>query len=314
MSEEATRAMSGYSAPAVAGSDSRNPLAMFLADPDSHLADILYLYFRTYKRQLIYRLFERAITHRSGDSSGTLCIADVGASMGFDMKYVLNRQTGAFHTMPPWGRTHVTLVEGDDHLIADGEKEWSGLGAAIGLTYQYAKADLARSLPLPDASQHIVLCSEVVEHLVEPERLFVEMHRVLKPGGHLILTTDNCPSALQHIRRIPRWLSGSYGTAYAPPDRAGEVVGQVYGQDSPIYGHIGLHPTRFWEQLAKGAGFAITSFGTYESVRRGGGRKTPAALAAYFAVGFLVSLLPARVGRYFGDTTAFLATKAPAAR
>jgi hypothetical protein len=88
----------------------------------------------------------------------------------------------------------------------------------------------------------------------------------------------------------------------------------VYGTDSPIYSHIGLHPTRFWERLARRAGFTIASFGTYKSVRRGGGRKTPAALAAYFVIGFLVSLLPARAGRYFGDTTAFLATKAGAVR
>src|ERR1044072_6396492 len=182
--------------------ESRNPLAMFLADPNSHLADILYLYFRTYKRQLIYRLFERAVQRTRGVTGGRLSVADIGASMGFDMKYVLSRETDAFREPPRWGRTHVTFVEGDDHLIADGHKEWSGLGTAIGMTYEYAKADIASSLPLPDNSQDIVLCSEVVEHLVEPARLFAEMHRVLKPGGHLILTTDNCPSALQHIRRI----------------------------------------------------------------------------------------------------------------
>jgi hypothetical protein len=64
-----------------------------------------------------------------------------------------------------------------------------------------------------------------------------------------------------------------------------------------------LNPTRYWERLAVGAGFAVASFGTYESMRRGGGRKTPGLLALYFTAGFVVSLLPARLGRFFGDTT-----------
>src|SRR5471030_2161094 len=80
-----------------------NPLAVFLADPTSHLGDILYLNFRLYKRELIYKLFMRALDDTQSPATGTLNVADVGASMGFDMKYVLNRLTGGFSQRPRWG-------------------------------------------------------------------------------------------------------------------------------------------------------------------------------------------------------------------
>jgi hypothetical protein len=34
------------------GLDQPDPLAVFLSDPESHLSDILYLYFRIYKKRL----------------------------------------------------------------------------------------------------------------------------------------------------------------------------------------------------------------------------------------------------------------------
>lgn len=47
----------------------------------------------------------------------------------------------------------------------------------------------AQSLGLTDAVFDVVLCTEVLEHLPEPQRAVDEMFRVLKPGGTLLLTT-----------------------------------------------------------------------------------------------------------------------------
>lgn len=44
-------------------------------------------------------------------------------------------------------------------------------------------------LPFRDASFDTVFCSEVLEHVPEPGRLVLEVARILKPGGTLILTT-----------------------------------------------------------------------------------------------------------------------------
>jgi SAM-dependent methyltransferase len=47
----------------------------------------------------------------------------------------------------------------------------------------------AHALPFNDASFELVLCTEVLEHLVNPPQAIAEMRRVLAPGGTLILTT-----------------------------------------------------------------------------------------------------------------------------
>lgn len=47
----------------------------------------------------------------------------------------------------------------------------------------------AQALGIADASFPVVLCTEVLEHLPEPQRAIDEIYRVLEPGGTLLLTT-----------------------------------------------------------------------------------------------------------------------------
>lgn len=47
----------------------------------------------------------------------------------------------------------------------------------------------AHQLPFADAQFPIILCTEVLEHCVEPHTVINEFWRVLAPGGKLILTT-----------------------------------------------------------------------------------------------------------------------------
>lgn len=49
-------------------------------------------------------------------------------------------------------------------------------------------ADVGDMTGVKSARYDTVLCTEVMEHLPRPERLLREVDRVLKPGGHLILT------------------------------------------------------------------------------------------------------------------------------
>ena len=46
-----------------------------------------------------------------------------------------------------------------------------------------------QALGIADATFDVVLCTEVLEHLPEPQQAVDEMFRVLKPGGQLLLTT-----------------------------------------------------------------------------------------------------------------------------
>lgn len=44
------------------------------------------------------------------------------------------------------------------------------------------------NIPFSDSSFEVVLCTEVFEHAVEPEKLLKEISRVLKPGGQIYFT------------------------------------------------------------------------------------------------------------------------------
>src|SRR5438132_3244394 len=47
------------------------------------------------------------------------------------------------------------------------------------------------SLPFPDRSFDVVLCTQVIEHLLAPAEGLHELARVLRPGGTLVITTDS---------------------------------------------------------------------------------------------------------------------------
>lgn len=45
-----------------------------------------------------------------------------------------------------------------------------------------------KTLPYPDATFDAILCTQVLEHVFEPQKFLREIRRVIKPGGKLILT------------------------------------------------------------------------------------------------------------------------------
>jgi SAM-dependent methyltransferase len=60
---------------------------------------------------------------------------------------------------------------------------------------EVARIDLeADRLPWPDASVDVVVCNQVLEHLKNVWLPMAEMHRVLRPGGHAVLSVPNLAS------------------------------------------------------------------------------------------------------------------------
>jgi SAM-dependent methyltransferase len=67
--------------------------------------------------------------------------------------------------------------------------------------------DLIRGLPYPDESFDLVVITEVLEHLENHRAAIAELARVLRPGGHLVLTT---PNIMRLDSRIGFMLAGMH--------------------------------------------------------------------------------------------------------
>src|SRR5207302_4292828 len=71
--------------------------------------------------------------------------------------------------------------------------------------------------PYPCEHFRTVLCCEVIEHLYhDPMHLMSEVNRILKPGGHFVLTTPNI-AALRGVASILQGYHPGFFHAYNKP-------------------------------------------------------------------------------------------------
>lgn len=88
--------------------------------------------------------------------------------------------------------------------IADSILRTAGAAAeAAGVEAELVRANL-ESLPFPDDSFDVVLCVQVIEHLLDPGLGIRELARVLQPGGLLILSTDHDRNLVSRVLNAPR--------------------------------------------------------------------------------------------------------------
>lgn len=76
-------------------------------------------------------------------------------------------------------------------------------------------------LPFVDDSFDLIVSVWVLEHLADPLETFIEVRRVLRPGGHFVFLTPNLRNPLMVMNRIGR----------AVPALQRRLVPRVYGRD-----------------------------------------------------------------------------------
>jgi glycosyltransferase involved in cell wall biosynthesis/SAM-dependent methyltransferase len=109
--------------------------------------------------------------------------------------------------------------------------------------------------PYPGEHFSTVLCCELIEHLFEdPMHLMAEVNRILKPGGHLVLTTPNV-AALRGISAILLGYHPGFFHAYIKPAaESGEVDAR----------HNREYTAREIHRLLDTSGFAVARLETGE--------------------------------------------------
>ena len=148
----------------------------------------------------------------------------------------------------------------------------------LGVPVQTEVADASVSLPLTDNTAAVVVCSEVLEHIPEPESILREIWRVLKPGGIAIFSTPNASNPMLRLSRSDGESDSVEETEWC----------------SPSYGHVSVLSSREWQEHFKRAGFDILQINRGALLfGRHGYDKSPFVVALYFLIDAVLDCLPA---------------------
>lgn len=137
-----------------------------------HVGDKKTIREKTLQSSYLYSRIHDLHNNLSGD------FLDVGSGMGIWAKYVSDK-TGA----TPYG---IDLSE-------------ASIKIAQGNGVHAIKADIESKWEFEDERFDFVSAVQVIEHLLNPDIFLKEAHRVMKPGGHLIITTPNLASWFNRV-------------------------------------------------------------------------------------------------------------------
>ena len=127
--------------------------------------------------------------------------------------------------------------------------DWSGdalrQAQALGLTV--VRADLAApGLPVADGAADVVIMSELIEHLVDPDGAVAEARRVLRPGGSLLLSTPN----------LAAWYNRGLLALGIQPVFSEVSLHGVFGRPGRVVaGHLRLFTRRALTEFLTASGF-----------------------------------------------------------
>ena len=116
--------------------------------------------------------------------------------------------------------------------------------------------DFDAPLPYADGTFDIVVCVEGIEHCENQYQLFRELRRILRDGGHLVLSTPNVMSLSARMR----WLLTGFDDVSPRPIRHDEA--------RLSYHHINPVGVSFLELMCRANGMKIESI-TTNRIRKG---------------------------------------------
>lgn len=91
-------------------------------------------------------------------------------------------------------------------------------------------------LPFDDESFDLAICTEVLEHLLWPQRLLTQLHRVLGPAGKVLVSIPNIASLSYRLA----WMFGRIPSCAASGNLPPELGSTTYakGNGEFVGGHV----------------------------------------------------------------------------
>jgi SAM-dependent methyltransferase len=134
-----------------------------------------------------------------------------------------------------------------DRLVgADVDEAGGQANAALD---EFIVADLCCTLPFAAGTFDVVYANFVVEHLERPAQAFAEWHRVLRPGGSVILLTSNLANPLMAAAHMMPQPVRTAVKRLGPGAEARDVFPAGYRANTPgvlgrLLGQAGFAPAR----------------------------------------------------------------------
>lgn len=270
--------------------------------PDPYVTDILndvpgapaLSYFWHRKRELSLRLLSRHCEFAApAPAPGPRVFADLGCGWATDLwRFVL-----ALQQFEATGATaHDWRVIGVDAHVNSLDLARRRMDRAS-RTVELIRGEFTRVIPLPDHSVDVIYCSEVLEHMRDPMPFIAEWRRVLRPNGHVLVTTPNEPNVFQR---------SFYSRARREANRLAlretpETITDAEGNTFNYYGHIGIRRIDEWEALFTTEGLELVDFERGALFYGSPFHNHPAVFAAQRVAEAVLDALPKALTRFISD-------------
>lgn len=120
----------------------------------------------------------------------------IGDASGLDLAEI---GSGGGHVLRMFPKARITAIDVSEVFLDTARKNLSGYDA------RFIKGEVDK-LDLPSGSFDRIICTEVLEHTVDPEAILRTIERLLRPAGVAVITVPNDPLIIKlkdYVRRTP---------------------------------------------------------------------------------------------------------------
>lgn len=124
------------------------------------------------------------------------------------------------------------------------------------LPFEFKQCNIEEGVPYTDKKFDIVYAAEILEHLVNPDYFVDECARLVKKGGHVIITTPNLCAWYNRILVTLGIMPMFYELSTRSPKVGAGVMKKIKQGNIPV-GHIRIFTVRALRDLLNASGFEV---------------------------------------------------------